>query len=422
MARVLRFDMPHSADRQRWAVGLLLDGKRTRLTASLVAAVGHGLQSNVRVVGAVTAEVPRSTASRLIGGGGDSCSAEALTLFRCELAEIQAAAVHELVARFALAPTRVMAVGVDDPGLWQFSRSGPTGYLGLCDAARLAELTGQNVLDAFPARDLAQGGLGGPITALPHWVLLKHPLRSRVLLKLGQTVRMSYLPAAAADKAASRILSFDVGPGTCLLDRLARQLSGGRQRFDPGGSMAAQGRRITQLIEHWLADPYFERPLPRWHPHGVRPERFLADALQMAVDADWSVRDVLCSATHFIAETVAAAMRRRLAEDAMVDEIVVTGGGQQNGMLLREIAHSCQLPLRRIGDLEIPVEAFASAAIAVLALLHLDQVPANPTAITGTGVPRLLGRLTPGSPQSWQQLLRASTGHATKLRPLRSAV
>jgi len=233
---------------------------------------------------------------------------------------------------------------------------------------------------------------------------------------------MTYLPAVAADKAASRILSFDVGPGTGLLDRLAQQLSGGAQRFDPGGSMAAQGRRIGELIEHWLADPYFDRPLPRWRPHGVRPERFLADALQMAVDADWSVRDVLCSATHFIAKTVAVAMRRRLAEDAMVDEIVVTGGGQQNGMLLREIARHCQLPIRRIGDLEIPVGAFASATIAVLALLHLDQIPANPTAITGAGVPRLLGRLTPGSPQSWQQLLRASTGHATKLRPLRSAV
>ena len=85
-------------------------------------------------------------------------------------------------------------------------------------------------------------------------------------------------------------------------------------------------------------------PLPRWHPRGVRPERFLTDALQLAVESGWSVRDLLCTATHFIAETVALALRKTLPEDAAVDELIVTGGGQHNGMLLREIAQADRNP------------------------------------------------------------------------------
>ena len=44
-------------------------------------------------------------------------------------------------------------------------------------------------------------------------------------------------------------------------------------------------------------------------------------------------------------------------------------------------------------------------------LWHLDQTPACPTAITGARTPRVLGRLTPGSPQAWQRLLHEMAGH-----------
>ena len=114
-------------------------------------------------------------------------------------------------------------------------------------------------------------------------------------------------------------------------------------------------------------------------------------------------------------------MRRRLPEDARLDEIVVTGGGQQNGMLLREIGRLTELPIVRLSEYTAD-DALAPATSAVLALLHLDQVPANRTAITGAEVPRILGRLTPGSPQNWQKLMRNATGGRPTVRPLRSAM
>jgi anhydro-N-acetylmuramic acid kinase len=284
-------------------------------------------------------------------------------------------------------------------------------------------MTGVNLIDALPGRDLAQRGQGGPLTAVAEWILLRDPRRTRALVDLGQTVRMSLLPSESDPWAASRILSFDVGPGMRLLDVLARQLTGGEHPFDPGGRLAVQGTKIAELLEHWLADPCFDRPLPRWHPHGVRPERFLNDAVRMAVEADWSVRDLLCTATHLIAESVVRAISRRLPEQTPVDQIVLTGGGRQNGMLLRKVA--ARLPettLTPIDELGIADRALGPACIAVLAFCHLDQVPANPTAVTGAEIPRVLGRLTPGSPQSWQRLLAHMSGSQPAIRPLRSAV
>lgn len=434
MATLLRLDTPHATDGRRPVVGVLVSSKCTQVAAALVSASGRGLNVRVDLSGAITAGVPKETAAlfgRLTDDG--SCPAGSLAVLRAQLAEIQASLVADLLRSAGVAQSAVLAAGVHDPGLWTLDENQSPGYLGLCDAARLAESTGLSVIDAFPARDLAQGGLGGPITAVAEWVLLKHPECSRVLLDLGRTLRMTYLPSrsaghvprpadgSATDHAASRILSFEVGPGTRLLDLLAERLTDGGHRFDPGGRLAVQGRRIGELVDHWLADPYFDRPLPRWHPRGVRPERFLTDSLQMAVDSGWSVQDLLCSATHFIAESVELSLRRRLPEDVRIDEIALTGGGQQNGLLLREIARTTQLPLVRLSELNVPDEALGPAVVAVLALLHLDQVPANQTAVTKAEVPRPLGRLTPGSPQNWHRLLQTTAGSSPGLRPLRSA-
>jgi len=421
LGTLLRLDTPHATGQRRLVVGVLVSSRCTQVAAALVAVRGCGLDAQVDCAGGLTAGVPKETTALFGRLTRDTlCPAASLALLRIQLAEIQASLVTDLLCCLGVAPSAVLAAGVHDPGLWTPDGSQPRGYLALCDAARLAESTGLSVIDAFPARDLAQGGLGGPITGLAEWVLLKHPERNRVLLDLGRTVRMTYLPATATDRAAWRILSFEVGPGTRLLDLLAERLTNRAQQFDPGGRLAVQGRRIDELVNHWLADPYFDRPLPRWHPHGVRPERFLTDSLQMAVQSGWSVQDLLCSATHLIAEAIKLSLCKRLPDDARIDEIALSGGGQQNGLLLREIARTTQLPLVRVSELDVPDDALGAAAIAVLALLYVDQVPANQTAVPETEEPRPLGRFTPGSPQSWQRMVQTPAGSRPALRPVRS--
>jgi 1,6-anhydro-N-acetylmuramate kinase len=96
-------------------------------------------------------------------------------------------------------------------------------------------------------------------------------------------------------------------------------------------------------------------------------------------------------------------------------------GGRRNGLLLREIKH--RLPgvqVCLIEDLGIQSEDLSPAAIAGLTFLHIDQVPVSPTS--GTEAPRILGRLTPGSPTNWHRLLREMTRHVPPKMTLRSAI
>jgi anhydro-N-acetylmuramic acid kinase len=444
MAISLRTIPPASGDSERWTVGIVVSSDCTRLSAVLVTARGQGLQLQAEVGDGLIVQVPKATTSlwqQLVAPGsspgrianpshGDSDPQvhrdevlAAIGCLRAQLADVEASVVHALLDQASVAPDRILALGVHDPGLWGCGTHPTDGYLGLSDAARLAEATGMNVIDAFPARDLAVGGQGGPVNALAEWVLFGSPQRSRALIDLGRTTRLTYLGAAAADRGPSRLFSFEVGPGMRLIDLLAQRLTNGEQAFDPGGRLAVQGQRLPSLLEHWLADPYFRRSIPRWHPRGVQPERFLFDALQMALEAGWSVRDLLCTATHFVAESIAQAAARDLPDDAPIDQIVVTGGGQQNGMLLRELGNLFpNVPVVRTSDLAIDSEALGPAGAAILAFFHIDQVPAGLPEVTGSDVARVLGSLTPGSPQSWQRLLSAIHGTRPTVRPLRSAI
>ena len=343
------------------------------------------------------------------------------------LADIQVAVVDQIFAQQSVSSSDVSALGVHDPGLWHVTPGGCSGYVSLCDAARIAEQTGLCVVDAFPARDLAGGGQGGPITALGLWMVLRDPDQARIFLDLGRTTRLTYLPsstaASSAASSAARVLAFDIGPGTMLLDELARRLSEGKYVYDPGGRLAVQGRCLSDLIEMWLKDSYFQQPPPRWRPLGVRPNTELNKTVEMAIESGWSIRDLLCTATHFISEIVRRAVADWLPGEPPVTEVLIAGGGQSNGMLLGEIA--VRLPgmvFSRTSEGDMSDLVLESMAVAALTALHVDLVPANHPAITGAASARILGRLTPGTAAAWSSLLTAMQRRAPSHVSLRDAI
>ncbi len=424
-----RLDRSHDSAEYRHWIGTSVSTDCGRLTSVLLTSIGAATHLRAEVSAAFTSDLQPETSEllgRLTGVRPDSavpCTARTAATVSARLAEAEAVAVQETLRSASLAESNVWAIGVGGPGLWSSTPDEPGGYLPLCDAARLAEQTGLNVIGGFPARDMALGGLGGPLDPVANWLLLRSIDESQILLDLGRTFRITYLPADRGPATIADVFAFDVGPGMGLLDLLTQRLTNGEQAFDAGGRLAVQGRRISQLVDHWMADDYFRSPPPRWNPHGVSPKAFLDEALRMALEHGWTVRDVLCSATHFVADTVALAFRQMPPNALKIDRILLTGGGQSNGMLLREIGS--RLPdvnVTRVGQRGINTDTLNAASAAVLAALHLDQVPANLPAVTGAEVGRVLGQLTPGSPQTWQRLLERLGGTRSAVRPLRSAL
>ncbi|HTU27552.1 MAG TPA: anhydro-N-acetylmuramic acid kinase [Pirellulales bacterium] len=408
-------------DRCRFFIGLAVSHFSRQVRGVLLATVGRGLEARVEIIGHRSLGMSRRI-GRAIGRhrGGRPAIA---SLLGAELAEVGATLVGELCAPWPQLERRLLAIGLVEPGIWGRSRGGLIGYLPTVDAARLADLSGVNVIDAFPSRDLAQEGAGGPLDPLPDWLLLHHAAKTRVVIDLARDVRLSFLPATRDASGAERVGSWTLAPGLRLLDGFARR-AGGHRRFDDGGHLAVQGRCLDALIERWQNRGGLTLvPGPRWRPRLGKVRSLLDTALTDAPRADWSIADLLCTATHWIAREIAETIRHRLPPTPAVDEVVLSGGGQQNGLLVRLLGEQLPgVPLVAEAELGIAANLRGAAVAAVLAMWHIDGTPGCPTAISGARTPRVLGRLTPGGPQAWQRLLREMVGHQPAVVSLRSAI
>ncbi len=209
LGRVVTFSRTTDGDRRN-VVGIIVSSGCRRLTAAMITVVGRGLDCRVEQSSHLTQPLDddvRRLYRDLVKGRELRPAARARLATR--LAEGQAELFARLVDDGHGRGQNPLAVGIHDPGMWDLS-SGQRSYGSLCDAALLAESTGHCIIDGFPARDVACGGLGGPLLAVPLWMLLHDPNQPRVLVDLGRSVRATSLPPGDSD-ATRRVVSAGMG-------------------------------------------------------------------------------------------------------------------------------------------------------------------------------------------------------------------
>lgn len=299
-------------------------------------------------------------------------------------------AILELTRRCEIAACDIEAVGLE--GL-------PHGQLPEDIASSVAERTGITVISGFASRDRASGGRGGPLEPLADWFLFRSARLTRLLIHLGAELRVTYL---AANRPASDMVAFDVCSCCDFLDGFARALSQGRYDFDPSGHFGVQGRCCDGLVTKWASHPFLLRSPPKFISHDEFGAAFREDSLAFSSESALSARDVLCSACHFLVQSLAEAIHRWLPPRESLDEVLVSGGGLWNGLLWKLLVESfADKPIARIDKANIPSEARSAAHAALLAFFVTDNLPGHLPNLSGASGPRLLGHITPGSPDNW---------------------
>lgn len=283
-------------------------------------------------------------------------------------------------------PAAVRAIGAHGqtvrhrPG--EFDGHGYT--LQLNNAARLAELTGIDVVCDFRSRDVAAGGQGAPLVPAFHASVFAQPGRTVAVLNLGGIANLSLL------KADGTLLGFDCGPANALLDGWCEHHTG--RPFDDGGAWGASGHVLPALLSALLAEPY----LHKWPPKSTGRDLFNLDWLapQLALHAPGAdPRDVQATLAEFSARAVAHDLSR-LAPEA--SELLVCGGGAFNDDLLQRLRALCpSLPVVSTADRGLPPLQVEAAAFAWLAHAFLERQPGNREEVTGARGPRVLGALYP---------------------------
>ena len=258
------------------------------------------------------------------------------------------------------------------------------GTLQLGQPAWIAELTGAHVVSDVRNRDIAAGGQGAPLVSMLDALLLGPPPDViRGALNLGGIANVTVLEHGRAP------IAFDIGPSTALMDAAVTWLSQAEESFDEDGRRAGRGKVDQSLLAFLLDEPFYRLPPPK----STGKELFNLDYLKAAlagreVDGD----DLLATLTALTAESVARALT-----DCKVTEIVASGGGTRNPVLMSNLREALVglafRPLDEFGVAEASKEALAFALIGYLTGSGLNgSVP----SCTGAGRATILGCITPG--------------------------
>lgn len=422
----------------RHFAGLSLSNDATRIDAAVVAVHGQGSGVPLEICQTLAFDLPPDVislydevlevvageefkeAATYLDGFPRSVSVEIRQRLIREMSGIEEEAFEELASETRIPRSEIMALGVHDPGIRAFTAQGQN-FESLCSPDLLALRTGMNIVDAFPLRDIAAEGQGGPVFGLPTWVLLKSDLNDRILLDLGKAARMTRIPKSFRLTAAKEINYRDIVPCGLLLDALTYQLTKGEMTVDQGGKLTVQGRQIPELLDFWRNLATKESV---WNPYGISPSPYLEFALGRAGEK-WALRDILCTATHLIVDEIADAVRSMVRQDAQAGttEIVLTGGARRHGMLLNLLSQQlCDYTIVPMSQLGMPHDSFDAVCTAILAMMFVDQIPSNLPHLTGADTSVPLGRLTPGNPAAWQNLLQSMASAKPVHRSLRSAI
>ncbi len=398
----------------RWFIGLASGSSADGVDAALLETTGLGLDLQVRLLHALHQPYGNDLRQLIIrlGGGGTAPPASpprvggdigGVALLHRLLGETFAAAARQVADRASFSLQKVQSIGCPGHTIWHESEGRFPSTLGLGMAAIVAERTGVTTVSDFSARDLAAGGQGVPLAALADYLLFRHPSEHRVLIHLGGLARVVWMPAGCRIR---EVLGFEAGPCNVLLNALMRQLTSGRENYDPGGKHAVQGCCVEPLLERWLAHPYMHRRPPKSLPRHVFGDEFAAQAVQQARQEEWHLHDLLCTATHFVAQGITGALRRFLPTDRPIQRVLLSGGGVRNGLLWRLLEQQLAgIAVEKTDVCGVPSDARKAITFGILSALTVDGVPANVPSATGAAGSRVLGSLTPGSPANWARCL-----------------
>ena len=324
----------------RLCAGISVDEKFQKIHGCLAVLKGRGRFSRLKFATGASIDLSASLQKgcKEIFGSEKPNTLDLQFLLR-DLADAQTLVIEQLKQEAGKYVDRVLAISVVDPGLWFSDFDDKPLYLPMCDPTTIAESTGIAVIDALPQRDLAVGGTGGPLAALPLWMILadrnsKVADTDCVLVDLTKrTPETFWLPASDGLDAELPAIKWQVADADLTYDQVIRR--------------AAQAHPQARLFVH-------------------------CNESQRSDESGLSVRG--------------------------------------------------DLKFERLDDVigkTINLEALVAA---ILGMFHIDQLPGNLPRLTGATSQRILGRLTPGRPSNWRQLIRAMAQYHPAPMKLKDAI
>ncbi|MGA2421494.1 MAG: anhydro-N-acetylmuramic acid kinase [Candidatus Acidiferrum sp.] len=324
-------------------------------------------------------------------------SAGELSQLNFRLGAVFADATLAACRKFRVAPARITLIG--SHGQTIFHQGAPVKYLGAPTASTLqigepsviAARTGVTTVGDFRPADMSAGGQGAPLVPYADYLLYGNAKIGRASLNLGGIANITVVPAAARP---SEVFAFDTGPANMLIDALVAHFSKRRQRFDKNAQLAAAGSSIPAILDELLRDPYLKLAPPKSTGREYFGRAYTERLLALGRRHQAKPNDLIRVATIFTALSVVDALHRFVLPKHKIQQLIVSGGGAKNPLVLAQIAAALPgIEIVPSSELGVPEEAKEAYAFALLAYESFHQRPSNIPSATGARRPAILGKI-----------------------------
>lgn len=248
------------------------------------------------------------------------------------------------------------------------------GTLQVGDGAALATALDVPVVWDFRSADVALGGEGAPLAPFFHFACAKwlgHPA-PLAFLNLGGVGNVTWVdPRCDAPQTPGALLAFDTGPANAPLNDLMQVRRG--LSYDAQGALAREGTVAEGVLERFLDAPYFARIPPKSLDRNDFAE--LAAGVAPLSDAD--------AAATLTAMAAAAFAQAVQYFPSPPTDVLVTGGGRLNPVMMEMLAAAAPCPVRPVEDLGLDGDMLEAQVFAYLAVRVARKLPTSCQGTTG---------------------------------------
>lgn len=382
------------------AIGLMSGTSLDGVDAALVRIKGSGLTTTSRLIAYVQLPYEEDFREQIKAlcnieqsSVADVCSMNFL------LADRFAAAAEAVCQQAGIAMDEVDFISSHGQTVWHIPKSDAAQSLArstlqLGDLSVIATRTGRPVVGDFRPADMAAGGQGAPLVPYGDLILFGDALQGRVLQNIGGIGNCTVLPAACT---ADQVTAYDTGPGNMIIDQVVLELSGGKLAYDENGKWAAEGTPDKALVAKMMRHPYFSQMPPKSTGRELFGAAYAAAVLAGARERGLSSADIVATATWFTAKSIADSYERWVFPKNKIDQIIVSGGGAHNEVLLAMLSEL--LPGRTVAKASsfgIDDDAKEALIFALLGNECIHGIPNNVPSATGAVRRVVMGKLALG--------------------------
>ncbi|MEM8883553.1 MAG: anhydro-N-acetylmuramic acid kinase [Planctomycetota bacterium] len=370
---------------EKLVLGLLSGTSADGVDAGLVRVRGHGLETGVEILAFATTPFPERHREAIVGLG--TADAETLCRYNFVLGDLFSDAAEALIASVGLPRERLDLIGSHGQTVWHIPQHGPergaTMQIGEADV--IAERLGTPVVSDFRTRDIAAGGEGAPLSAYVDYLLFRPDTTPRLTLNLGGIANLTVVTPGIDE-----VYAFDTGPANMAIDETVRIATAGQEHFDRDGVRAGRGRVDENLLRKLLAHPYLQQPPPKTTGREMFGRAFVQPLLRGKGAS--TTDDLIATLTAFTALSIARAVEEHVLPRARPREVLASGGGVHNPVLMDHLRRA--LPGFGVRVLDQP-DAKEAVLFAVLANETIHGNPNNLPHATGARWPVVLGKVSP---------------------------